>query len=286
MVFLTAKHVSVASHSTTHTFHSSQAMPCWSNLNIPADAVLPQKAKKKISPLLHRLREEKESKLKGGIYHRTQVDLTYSSNHIEGNRLTKEQTRYIFETNTLGITTENTRIDDIMETVNHFRCIDYIIDHATDRLTETHIKQLHLNIKTNTSDSQKSWFAVGDYKRLANEVGSEATAQPKDVHKRIKSLLAEYSSIETVEVADILNFHVQFERIHPFQDGNGRVGRLVMFWQCLRAAIVPFIITEDLLLYYYRGLQNWGNINGFLTDTCLTAQDKYKKLLDYFQIKY
>ena len=254
--------------------------------NIPADAALPRKGKKKISPLLQRLRDEKETKLKGGIYHRTQIDLTYNSNHIEGSRLTKEQTRYIFETNTLGITTENTRIDDIIETVNHFRCIDYIINHATDRLTETHLKQLHLILKTNTSDSQKSWFAVGDYKRLANEVGGKETAQPKEVHKCMQALLAEYNGIEKVEFTDILNFHVKFERIHPFQDGNGRVGRLVMFWQCLQAGIVPFIITEDLRFYYYRGIQNWGQIDGYLRDTCLTAQDNYKALLHYFKIKY
>lgn len=254
--------------------------------NIPADAVLPQKGKKKVSPLLQHLREEKETKLKGGIYHRTQIDLTYNSNHIEGSRLTKEQTRYIFETNTLGITTESTRIDDIMETVNHFRCIDYIIDHATDRLTEAHIKQLHFILKTNTSDSQKPWFAVGDYKRLANEVGGEETVQPKDVHKRIKELISNYNAITQIELDDILNFHVQFERIHPFQDGNGRVGRLVMFWQCLQSGIVPFIITEELRLFYYRGIQNWGRTDGFMRDTCLTAQDNYKALLDYFKIKY
>ena len=229
--------------------------------NIPADATLPPRGKKKTYPLLVRLREEKESKLKGGIYHRTQIDLTYNSNHIEGSHLTKEQTRYIFETNTLGITTENTRIDDIMETVNHFRCIDYIIDHATDKITEAHIKQLHLMLKTNTSDSQKSWFAVGDYKRLANEVGGEETADPKEVHRRIKDLLSEYNAIREVEFDDILNFHVQFERIHPFQDGNGRVGRLLMFWQCLQCGVVPFIITEELRLYYYRGIQNWGRTN-------------------------
>ena len=248
--------------------------------NIPADAILPPKGKKKISHLLARLQEEKESNLKGGIYHRTQIDLTYNSNHIEGSHLTKEQTRYIFETNTLGITTENTRIDDIMETVNHFRCIDYIIDHATDKITEAHIKQLHLMLKTNTSDSQKSWFAVGDYKRLANEVGGEETADPKEVHRRIKDLLSEYNAIREVEFDDILNFHVQFERIHPFQDGNGRVGRLLMFWQCLQCGVVPFVIAEELRLYYYRGIQNWGQTNGFLRDTCLSAQDYYKTLLD------
>ena len=254
--------------------------------NIPADAPLPEKHKKRLSPLLSRLKEEKESRLKGGIYHRTQIDLTYNSNHIEGSRLTKEQTRYIFETNTLGITTENTRIDDILETVNHFRCIDYLIDHAAEKITETHIKKLHGLLKTNTSDSQKDWFAVGDYKRLANEVGGEETAKPEDVHMKMKVLIAHYNMIKQAEFDDILDFHVQFERIHPFQDGNGRIGRLLMFWQCLQAAAVPFIITEELRLYYYRGIQNWGHINGYLRDTCLTAQDHYKALLDYFKIKY
>ena len=254
--------------------------------NIPADATLPQKGKKKISPLLQRLREEKETKLKGGIYHRTQIDLTYNSNHIEGSRLTKEQTRYIFETNTLGITTENTRIDDIMETVNHFRCIDFVIDHATDKITEPFIKQLHLILKSNTSGSQKSWFAVGDYKRLANEVGDQETVPPADVHKHVKALLADYNALKKAELDDIIDFHVRFERIHPFQDGNGRVGRLLLFWQCLQNGIVPFIITEELRLYYYRGIQNWGETNGYLRDTCLTAQDQYTALLDYFKIKY
>ena len=253
--------------------------------NIPADATLPQKRKAKESPLLSRLTEEKQSKMKGGIYHRTQIDLTYNSNHIEGSRLTKEQTRYIFETNTLGITTENTRIDDIIETVNHFRCIDYIIDHATDKITESHIKHLHLLLKTNTSDSQRDWFAVGEYKRLANEVGGEETAQPAEVHKRMKAIITEYNSQKRASLDDILNFHVQLERIHPFQDGNGRVGRLVMFWQCLQNGIVPFIITEELRLFYYRGIQHWGKVDGYLRDTCLTAQDNYKALLDYFKIK-
>ena len=254
--------------------------------NIPADAELPKKGKRKLSPLLTRLREEKEAKLKGGIYHRTQIDLTYSSNHIEGSRLTKEQTRFIFDTNTLGITTENTSVDDIMETVNHFRCIDYVIDHAMDKITEAHIKQLHAILKTNTSDSQKPWFAVGDYKRLANEVGGEETVSPENVHKRMKKLVSEYNAIRKVEFDDILNFHVQFERIHPFQDGNGRVGRLLLLWQCLQSTHVPFVITEDLRLFYYRGIQNWGSINGYLRDTCLTAQDNFKLSLDYFKIKY
>ena len=254
--------------------------------NIPADAELPPKGKKKLSPLLSRLREEKEAKLNGGIYHRTQIDLTYNSNHIEGSRLSKVQTRFIFETNTLGITTESMSVDDIMETVNHFRCIDYVIDHAMDKITETHIKQLHAILKMNTSDSHKDWFAVGDYKRLPNEVGGGETVQPKEVHTRMKALISEYNAFNNVEFDDILNFHVLFERIHPFQDGNGRVGRLLLFWQCLQSAHVPFVITEELRLFYYRGIQNWGNINGYLRDTCLAAQDNYKLLLDYFKIKY
>ncbi|MBQ5958676.1 MAG: Fic family protein [Bacteroidales bacterium] len=253
--------------------------------NIPAEAALPKRGKKKVSPLLSALRDQKESGMKGGIYHRIQIDLTYNSNHIEGSRLTKEQTRFIFETSTLGVTTENTRIDDIMETVNHFRCIDYVIDHATDIITEAHVKQLHLLLKTNTSDSQKSWFAVGDYKRLANSVGEEETARPEEVHKQMKALLLSYYSIECPDFDALLDFHVRFERIHPFQDGNGRIGRLLLFWQCLQTGIVPFIITEDLRLFYYRGIQNWGKINGYLRDTCLTAQDGFKALLDYFGIK-
>ena len=253
--------------------------------NIPAEAALPKRGKKKMSPLLSALRDQKETGMKGGIYHRVQIDLTYNSNHIEGSRLTKEQTRFIFETSTLGVTTENTRIDDIMETVNHFRCIDYVIDHATDKITETHVKQLHLLLKTNTSDSQKSWFAVGDYKRLANSVGEEETARPEEVHKQMKALLSSYYSIECPDFDALLDFHVRFERIHPFQDGNGRIGRLLLFWQCLQTGIVPFIITEDLRLFYYRGIQNWGKINGYLRDTCLTAQDSFKALLDYFGIK-
>lgn len=254
--------------------------------NIPAEAVLPKRNTKKVSPLLAALREQKEAQLKGGVYHRVQIDLTYNSNNIEGSRLTKEQTRYIFETNTLGITSENTRIDDILETINHFRCIDYVIDHASDKITESHIKQLHLILKTNTSDSRKAWFAIGDYKRLANSVGEEETTQPQAVHGQMKLLLADYHALKNVDFDNLLDFHVRFERIHPFQDGNGRVGRLLLFWQCLQAGIAPFIITEDLRLFYYRGIQNWGKINGYLKDTCLTAQDNFKAILDYYKIKY
>lgn len=255
--------------------------------NIPADAVLPKRkaAKKKLSPLLITLREQKASRLKGSIYHRTQIDLTYNSNHIEGSKLTHDQTRYIFETNTIGITDQTVNVDDILETVNHFRCIDFIIDHAEERLTEKFIKHLHLLLKSGTSDSRKDWFAVGDYKRLPNEVGGQETCPPEDVHKELKTLLTDYYHNRQQTFENILNFHVRFEQIHPFQDGNGRVGRLLMFKECLANNIVPFIITDELKMYYYRGLREWGHINGYLTDTCLTAQDQYKDLLEYFKIE-
>ena len=254
--------------------------------NIPADAVLPQRktVRKKVSPLLTILREQKASRMKGGIYHRTQIDLTYNSNHIEGSRLTHDQTRYIFETNTIGITDNAVNVDDIVETVNHFRCIDYIIDHAQEKITEGFIKQLHLLLKTGTSDGRKDWFAVGDYKRLPNEVGGQETTPPKEVHQQMKSLLSDYRQTRQHRLEDILDFHVRFEQIHPFQDGNGRVGRLLMFKECLANDIVPFIITDELKMFYYRGLHEWGHINGYLMDTCLTAQDQYKSLLDYFNI--
>ena len=256
--------------------------------NIPADAVLPQRknVRKKVSPLLAMLREQKASRLKGGIYHRTQIDLTYNSNHIEGSRLTHDQTRYIFETNTIGISDGIVNVDDIVETVNHFRCLDYIIDHAEEPLSESLIKQLHLLLKTGTSDSQKEWFAVGDYKRLPNEVGGIETCPPQEVHREMKNLISDYNHCKKKVLEHILDFHVRFEQIHPFQDGNGRVGRLIMFKECLANGIVPFIITDELKLFYYRGLHEWGHINGFLTDTCLSAQDQYKSLLDYFKISY
>lgn len=255
--------------------------------NIPADATLPERktTKSKVSPLLDALREQKNSRMKGGIYHRTQIDLTYNSNHIEGSRLTHDQTRYIFETNTIGITDKAINVDDIVETVNHFRCIDYIIDHAEERLTENLIKKLHQLLKTGTSDSRKDWFAVGEYKRLPNEVGGKETIQPKDVHREMKALLKRYNANKSHCFEDILDFHVRFEAIHPFQDGNGRVGRLLMFKECLANHHVPFIITGELKMFYYRGLREWGHVNGYLTDTCLTAQDNYKDLLDYFKIK-
>lgn len=254
--------------------------------NLPADTSVPRKGKRPLSPLLKRLIQEKEGKISGGIYHRTQIDLTYNSNHMEGNRLTHEQTRYIFETNTIGITDKTVNVDDILETTNHFRCIDLIIDKAQDKLSESLIKELHRILKSGTSDSRKSWFNVGDYKQLPNEVGGEMTCPPQDVHARMKSLLSAYNAIQDKTLRDILDFHHEFESIHPFQDGNGRVGRLIMFKECLAYGIVPFIITDELKLFYYRGLREWGHIDGYLTDTCLTAQDNYRLLLDYFKIRY
>ncbi|MBQ5639499.1 MAG: Fic family protein [Bacteroidales bacterium] len=256
--------------------------------NIPEDAGLPSRKSKakKVSPLLSALREQQKMQLKGGIYHRTQIDLTYNSNHIEGSRLTHDQTRYIFETHTIGFDGESVRIDDVIETVNHFRCIDLIIEQAERQLTESLIKELHLILKTGTSDSRKEWFAVGEYKRLPNEVGGNATSDPENVHRDIKALLKEYNSKKHKTFEDILEFHQRFEAIHPFQDGNGRVGRLIMFKECLANGFVPFIITDDLKLFYYRGLQEWTHVREYLLDTCLTAQDNYKILLDYFKIKY
>ncbi len=253
---------------------------------IPADAPLPRKGKMKVSPLLKRLLEEKDGRVSGGIYHRTQIDLTYNSNHIEGSRLTHEQTRYIFETNTIGITDDAINVDDIVETTNHFRCIDLIIDRAEERLSESFIKELHRILKTGTSDSRKEWFNVGDYKKLPNEVGGRETCPPEQVHTRMKALFSEYNAKKDKTLVDIIDLHQRFELIHPFQDGNGRVGRLIMFKECLAGRIVPFIITEEVKWFYYRGLSEWGHVNGYLTDTCLSAQDNYKALLDYFKIKY
>lgn len=256
--------------------------------NIPAEAELPGRKhrQRKAMPLLVVLRQEKKAKLKGSIYHKTQIDLTYNSNHIEGSRLTHDQTRYIFETNTIGIEGESIRVDDIIETTNHFRCIDLIIDRAEERLTESLIKELHLILKSGTSDSRKDWFTVGDYKRLPNEVGGNETTAPEDVHREMQALLKEYNGKKQKSFEDIIDLHQRFESIHPFQDGNGRVGRLVMFKECLANGYVPFIITEELKMFYYRGLREWSNLRGYLLDTCLAAQDNYKAMLDYFKIKY
>ena len=257
--------------------------------NIPENAKKPErstKKKEKKTTLLDILLAEKANKYSGGIYHKTQIDLTYNSNHMEGSRLTHDQTRYIFETNTIGIEKEVLNVDDVIETANHFRCIDMIIDYAKATLTENFIKKLHLVLKNGTSDSRKDWFVVGDYKKMPNEVGGMETALPEEVADRMKKLLSEYNNQEEKALEDILNFHVKFECIHPFQDGNGRVGRLIMFKECLKYNIVPFIIEDNLKMFYYRGLKEWNNEKGYLTDTCLTAQDQYKAYLDYFRIAY
>lgn len=256
--------------------------------NIPEDALKPQRVNQKDDmpkDLLSRLRVEKKAAIKGGIYHKVQIDLTYNSNHMEGSRLTHDQTRYIFETNTIG-SGENIRVDDVIETANHFRCIDLIIDSASYAPSESFIKQLHAVLKNGTSDSRLNWFAVGDYKKVANEVGGKETAEPKEVPAKMKALLADYHSKKTLNFDDLLDFHWRFESIHPFQDGNGRVGRLILFKECLRNEIVPFIISDDLKMFYYRGLQNWPSEKGYLRDTCLTAQDQFKKILDYFSVPY
>ena len=256
--------------------------------NIPDNADKPGR-KPRFRPipedLLGRLVLEKDNGISGGIYHKVQIELTYNSNHIEGSRLTHEQTRYIFETNTIDTPDGSVNVDDILETVNHFRCIDMMIDQANRPLTETMIKQLHLLLKSGTADSRKNWFAVGDYKRLANEVGGRETAAPKDVPKMMKELLSDYKKHETVTFDDLLDFHYRFESVHPFQDGNGRVGRLILFKECLRNGIVPFIIEDDMKMYYYRGLQAWKSEKGYLRDTCLVAQDRFKAYLDYYSIK-
>ncbi|MEI3162887.1 MAG: Fic family protein [Lachnospirales bacterium] len=236
--------------------------------------------------LLYRLKEEKEAKLKGSIYHQTQIKLAYNSNHIEGSRLTEEQTRYIYETNTIGLEKEPANIDDIMETINHFQCFDYMIDCANNTLDEEFIKTAHKILKTNTSDSRISWFNVGEYKSKKNMVADIQTTPPEKVKKEMDKLLNEYWNKQNISLDDILDFHIHFERIHPFQDGNGRVGRIIMFKECLKYNIVPFIIEDNLKLFYYRGLKEWDNEKGYLRDTCLTAQDRYKKYLDYFEIKY
>ena len=257
--------------------------------NIPENAEKPvrtNKRKQRKPTLLEILQEQKASKYAGGIYHKTQIDLTYNSNHMEGSRLTHDQTRYIFETNTIGVEKEVVNLDDVMETANHFRCIDRIIEDGKGALTEKFIKELHLILKTGTSDSRKDWFVVGDYKKLPNEVGGMETALPEEVATKMKALLTEYNAKQKPSFDDILDFHVQFERIHPFQDGNGRVGRLIMFKECLKHDIVPFIIEDRLKLFYYRGLKEWDKEKGYLRDTCLTAQDKYKAYLDYFRIDY
>ena len=257
--------------------------------NIPKNAKKPNRINKKSfkpETLLNILRAEKKNKIAGGIYHKVQIDLTFNSNHIEGSKLTLEQTRYIFETNTIGINNKSLNVDDIVETVNHFKCIDMIIESAKKTISEKFIKELHKTLKNGTSGGRLDWFKVGDYKKLPNEVGGKETTKPEMVSKKMKELLNWYNSLSLVSLDNILDFHYKFEIIHPFQDGNGRIGRLIMFKECLKHDIVPFIIDDNLKLFYYRGLNEWKNERGFLRDTCLTGQDKFKKYLDYFEIPY
>jgi len=257
--------------------------------NIPETAVRPERVNKKSDApktLMEVLKAEKAGKVKGGIYHKVQIELTYNSNHIEGSRLTHDQTRYIYETNTIGMENGAVNVDDIVETASHFKCIDMVIDAANQPPSETFIKQLHRTLKSGTSDARKDWFAVGEYKKLPNEVGGQDTTPPEMVAKEIKELLAAYNERKTKTLEELIEFHAAFEAIHPFQDGNGRVGRLLLFKECLRNNIVPFIIDEELKMFYYRGLHEWKTERGYLMDTCLAAQDKFKKYLDYFRVPY
>lgn len=256
---------------------------------IPEDALKPKREPRhfiKTRTLLEVLKDEKDSKMNGGIYHKLQIEMTYNSNHIEGSRLTHDQTRYIFETKTLKASDDNLKVDDIIETTNHFKCIDLVIDNASYKLNESFIKQLHYMLKFSTTDSSKSWFKVGDYKLLDNEVGGIETCTANNVKFEMKKLLEQYNSIKNITISDIIEFHYNFERIHPFQDGNGRVGRLIMLKECLKHNIVPIIITDELKMFYYRGLKEYKNEKGYLLDTCLYGQDIIKSYLDYFKIKY
>ena len=231
------------------------------------------------------LREQKNMKLKGNLYHNTQITFAYNTNHIEGSKLTEDQTRYIYETNTLLAEKDSvTDLDDILETANHFKLVDYMLDIADKKLTENMIKEFHRILKEGTSDGRKDWFVVGDYKKLSNEVGGLKTTEPKNVERDMKKLLEWYDSLEQVTIKEIIEFHAKFEKIHPFQDGNGRVGRIIAFKECLKNNIVPFIILDKDKLFYYRGLNQYQNNKekGFLIDTCLNAQDQYTEMLKYY----
>ena len=256
--------------------------------NIPENATKPTRvatAKKAPSTLAEILADEMQSGRKGGIYHKIQVELTYNSNNIESSRLTADQTRYIFETNTISVLKDETvNVDDIIETSNHFRCIDRIIENRSKKLSEAFIKELHRVLKSGTSDSRKAWFAVGDYKKQPNEAGGEITALPRDVHAEMRRLLTEYENGAPKTLEDIVEFHARFEKIHPFQDGNGRVGRLIMFKECLRSGVVPFIIDASIKLLYYNGLKNWDSQHGDLISTCQLAQDAFREMMGYFEI--
>ena len=233
--------------------------------------------------VLEVLREQKEMKLKGNLYHNTQIIFAYNTNHIEGSKLTEDQTRYIYETNTLLTEKESiTNLDDIIETANHFKLVDYMLDVADEELTEEMIKEFHKILKEGTSDSRKDWFNVGDYKKLANEAGNIKTALPKNVQKDMMKLMQWYNSLGKITIEDIIEFHYRFECIHPFQDGNGRVGRIIMFKECLKNSIIPFIILDKYKLFYYRGLKEYKREKGYLIDTCLNAQDQYINIIKYF----
>lgn len=257
--------------------------------NVPENAQKPERTNKKVEPptkLLDILIQQKQSKLSGGIYHKIQIELTYNSNHIEGSKLTHDQTRYIFETNTIGFDSGVVKVDDIVETANHFKCVDIIIEKANKPITETLLKELHRTLKSGTTDSRNEWFAVGEYKKYPNTVGDMITTSPENVSDEINKLILWYNEKKEKTFDDLLDFHYKFECIHPFQDGNGRIGRLILFKECLKHNIVPFIIDEDLKFFYYRGLSEWKNIKGYLRDTCLMAQDRFKLYLDYFKIEY
>ena len=252
---------------------------------IPNEAEKPVRkvrAKGRPKSILAALKAEKRGQVKGALYHRLQVDFTYNSNHMEGSRLTHEQTRWIFETMTIGKLPESVPVDDIVETANHFRCIDLVIETANAALTERYIKTLHNQLKSGTSDSRKAWFSVDDYKQIDNVVGDMETCPAVKVHEEMVKLLAQYN-MSGKTLTDIIDFHVKFERIHPFQDGNGRVGRLIMLKECLKYGHTPFVIAENIRQFYYLGLQDWSKgRQARLKDTCGTGQDVFKLGLKNF----
>lgn len=260
------------------------------NWCIPANVEKPVRKEypiKRKGTLAEILKEEMQHGISGGIYHGVQINLTYNSNHIEGSRLSKDQTRYIFETNTIGLEKDNhLKVDDIIETVNHFRCIDIIIETSGKPISEKYIKVLHKRLKTGTSDERTDWIKVGDYKLVANEVGGKDTVSPKRVPKEMEKLFKWYEGLNNITFEDIVEFHYRFESIHPFQDGNGRVGRLIMFKECLRNNITPFIIDESIKMLYYQGLQKWKQQHGYLLETCRLSQDAFKEYLDKFGINH
>ena len=236
--------------------------------------------------ILETLLEEKNNNLKGMLYHNLQIKFAYNSNHIEGSTLTEDQTRHIFETNSFFAENETVKVKDVIETLNHFKCFDFIIEHANEKLSEKYIKKLHFLLKSNTSDSQIEWFKVGEYKKKPNTIGGNRTVSSKQVEAKMKKILENYNIQTEITVEKIIDFHYKFEKIHPFQDGNGRVGRLIMFKECLKNDIVPFILEDKYKMFYYRGLKNYESEKGWIYDTCLMAQDEMKKMLDYFEVKY